>query len=369
MMSEEEKIALFESYLMGELSGDELEDFESRLDQSPAFKASFKSHKALVESIEDGVEYGNIRTQLEDIHQKEVGKTKVINFKKPLILTLSIAASVAFILLIIDPFNHNSNQDSATAEYQELDNGESYAEEGSEDDVATESVADTENATDTIQYKDSANLNQDILEFIPRDPKGTAFLISENGYFLTSKHLVEKRHLVKLQQKDLGLTFKAKVIYTDSLMDFAVLQCNEEIAANFERIPFKFGKKNPRIGDEVFTLGYPKKEIAYTTGDVSSETGYKSDTLYYEISLPSNPGYSGAPLFSTSGYLAGIITANHSKKQSVTYVLRPDYILNCMDSLNLDLDPKIDMKRNYYKNYSQRSDRVDKYRPYVFEVH
>ena len=194
-------------------------------------------------------------------------------------------------------------------------------------------------------------------------------MIAENGYFLTSKHLVKNKNVFTIQHRETGKTFESKVVYRDSLLDFAVLKCHEDVATQFEAVPFQFYGDDLSLGDEVFTLGYPKSDIVYTKGDVSSETGFRSDSNYIEISMPSNPGFSGAPLFTYEGRLAGIITANNSKKQSVTYVLKHDYILDRIDILNTRDSMGIDLRTNYSRSYSKTSSLIDKLRPYIFELH
>ena len=74
--------------------------------------------------------------------------------------------------------------------------------------------------------------------------------------------------------------------------------------------------------------------------------------------MPSCCGYSGAPLFNEKGKIVGIITANHSKKQSVTYTLKHQYILDVINKLQENEDIEIKMSRNYSKKYKTRSSQI-----------
>tara|TARA_B110000046_G_C13012649_1_gene407368 strand:+ start:2348 stop:3043 length:696 start_codon:yes stop_codon:yes gene_type:complete len=231
--------------------------------------------------------------------------------------------------------------------------------------MVTESVGDA-NADSTNLNNEDVILN-DSLGLIRYAPHGTAFLISEDGFFLTSKHLVEGKDIVDLQQKELGLTFEAEVIFSDSLLDFAILKSSIKTALNFEAVPFELADKAPELGEVVFTLGYTKRDIVYTQGAVSSETGFESDSVYYEVSLPSNAGHNGVPLFNEKGNLIGIITAHLSDKQAVTYILKHGYIQDKLDRLSDSLE--IDLSTNYSKRNTSTKRLIKLYRPFIFEVH
>ncbi|UKN03546.1 serine protease [Paracrocinitomix mangrovi] len=370
-MNEEEKIALFDAYLNGDLNQEQASDFEKLIANDIDLSAEFEEHKKLAQDIFEGHEYAEILHKLDIIHNDEIGKKKNNVLLKPkFLIPLGIAASIIFIVMVVNPFGNTSNEDLAKSEdYRPLYNEEEGESAYTEEEAELVEVYDTveENATELDSIDDKPNKLDEDLSLIRKLPKGSAFLISNGGYFLTSKHLVEKSELVKLQQKDLGITFNAEVVYVDSVIDFAILKCSEKYATNLEAVPFKISSKSIELGEDVFTLGYPKSDIVYTKGTISSETGYKSDSLTYELSMASNPGNSGAPLFNTKGNFVGMIIANNSKKQSVTYILRPEYIEERLDNLKDSID--IDMSRNYTKRYSQVKQFISKYRNFVFEIH
>jgi S1-C subfamily serine protease len=358
-LKEEENISLFDFYLSGEMSESEKTAFEKRLSNETDLKTDFDAYATFSSEIKEGAKYAEIRNELSEIHTNLYSKKKPIILRAKFIVPLAIAASITFLVLIFPNFNEGStaNEDSG---YQPLTHI-------SDDSIETDDTISLDSTNSLIEDDNGYGHLADSLRTIISEPRGTSFIISKNGYFLTSKHLVHKRRYVKLQQSDLGITFKTEVVYRDSILDFAILKCSDRLTEKFNRIPFKFSPNEPALGDEVFTLGYPKSDIVYTKGAVSSETGFKSDSMYFQISMPSNPGYSGGPLFTSNGDLVGIITANHSKKQSVTYVLKHTYIKERIDNLNEKHD--IDMSRNYSKRYKKVSLLIKKYRPFIFEVH
>ena len=358
-MSEEEKIALFDAYLRNELNETQGKEFEDLLEKSEDFQASYSEYLADYKLIQDGIEYDDIKKQLKVLHPKT---RKFILFKPLFYIPLAAAAAIA-LLFTIGPLNQNNNTASAedSSKYQEL----STEEEANETSFAVESELDDKQTQDsTDHFVDELSK---VLEIEYIEPKGTSFCISEQGYFITAKHLVHKRRYIKLQQLDLGLVFNTEVIYRDSVLDFALLKCSAENATQLNQILFKINKSEYDLGDEVFTLGYPKADIVYTKGSISSANGFRSDTMTFEVSMASNPGNSGAPLFSTQGELIGMIIANNSKKQSVTYVLKPELIEKRLKSLANEHDFKVNTNSKL-KN-SSSTDLIKKLRPFVFEVH
>ena len=372
-MSEEEKIALFDAYLADELSEIDKENFELLIDKNEIFRGDFEAYQAFAEKIKIAEEYGTIKTYLKTIHA-ETQKPKKSVFLSPKFYIPFMAAAVIAILFMVIPMNTSEDKvamaDDSSQEYSPTTNAEEAAE--------IEEGVDSENLNDSIDFEmfteaenNSENNGIDKLDksliYKRATPIGTSFLISEKGYFITAKHLVFKKRYVRLQNKEANLAFYAEVVYRDTLTDFAVLKCSDENSASMVSAPYKLNNKKPNLGDEVFTLGYPKTEIVYTKGAVSSANGFKSDSITYELSLASNAGNSGAPIFSKKGTFMGFIVANNSKKQSVTYAVKPDYIAQRMNQLQQNMD--IGVSKNYNTISSKTATLIRRFSPFIFEVH
>ena len=379
-VSREENIALFDDYLNGHLPSDEKNAFEERLSSDGAFKEEFEAYQQETQAIHDAAEYSDIVAELEDIHGELYGRArKPIYLRPKFVIPLAAAACFALFLLVADPFGGAQSGDTASAddEYAELSadtttvmfENADYADEGGETEDNMSQTFEAPMYSDSISSYDLFGPDS-LLNPARGRPMGTGFMISSNGYFLTAKHLLKKRSKVRLQHKDLGYTFYARKVYVDSFLDFAILKCDERVVHLFESVRYKFYRKDQvMLGQEVFTLGYPKRDIVYTEGAVGSETGFLSDSNYFEISMPANKGNSGAPLFTEKGELVGIIAANNTKKQSVTYVLKHTYIKDKIDELIEKDSMDIDMRSNKLQRYSSRSALIDAIRPFIFEVH
>ena len=368
MMKKSEQIILFDSYLSGEMPEDEKPIFEERLTQDAMLHAEFDEYRMLSEEISEAAEYDEFQQKLGEVHRELYPGRQLIFLRPKFLWITGAAASIVLIFLFMNPFDtvRKGKAMQEDHEYHELASEEESTnmvkvDTGSEDGGKLTGI-NPEKITER-------ELCDSLMAQVPKRPYGTSFMISNNGYFLTSKHLVKNKNIVVLQHRETKKTFEAEVVYRDSLLDFAILKCHDAVAGQFDAVPFKFYRHELNLGDVVFTLGYPKSDIVYTKGDVSSETGFKSDSNYIEISMPANPGFSGAPLLTADGYLAGIITANNSNKQSVTYVLKHDYILEKIEALSKNDSLNIDLHRNYLRKHSQTSGTIKELRPYIFELH
>lgn len=368
-MNEEEKIALFDAFLAGQLSATDKADFNTLIEKNQAFKADFESYQKSSAEIKTSQEYNIIKNSLKEIHSTMKANEKPLIFKLKFIIPIVSAAAVIVLLFTVYPFNENGDTESANVmsdDYSPTENQEEATESLEEYEMADSTAI----AVDTESYNVSYSINVDRLtepiEYSESVPLGTSFQLSANGYFITAKHLVYKKRYVILQNKEQNLAFYAEVIYRDTLTDFAILKCSDSISNLLKPSPYKVRPTKPQLGDEVFTLGYPKADIVYTKGSISSAKGYRSDSLTFELSMASNPGNSGAPLFSKNGNFMGFIIANNSKKQSVTYVVQPSYIYERIIQLNERFN--IDMSKNYSKNSQKTGYLIDKFTPFIFEL-
>ncbi|MBK7128228.1 MAG: trypsin-like peptidase domain-containing protein [Crocinitomicaceae bacterium] len=360
----EKNIDRFDAYYQHEMSAEQRVLFEKELAENSALNQEWNNYKKFIADIKLAAEYDDFTSFIQTLNKKPTAKKSLIfkpAFYWPIV---GIAATLAILFTVVNPFSDLKNESTAGNDYQKLVYTQPTATQADSDDYANESAV-SENATDSITLMASAKK----LEIHSGDPAGTAFLISNEGYFITAYHVVEHAELPVLQNKDLNLTFETSVIWSDSASDMAILKCHDDLTSHFNPVPFKFIRKNISLGEDVFTLGYPKKDIVYTAGVISSETGYHSDTTTFEVSLPSNPGYSGAPLFTRDGDLAGLITANNSKKQAVTYVLKYTVIQRQLKSAETVDGIVISMASNFTKRYKKHADLIQAYRPFIFEVH
>lgn len=181
---------------------------------------------------------------------------------------------------------------------------------------------------------------------------GTGFLLSENGLIVTNYHVVDGASKILVAFPEKNIEFQATVKIKDSKNDIAILEMKDFVykkhfAAN---IPFTLnGGRSARIGESVYTLGYPLSSILgakprLATGQISSEYGIKEDPRVYQISAPLQPGNSGGPLLNLKGEIVGIVVSGLNAKylyeeegiipQNVNFAVKSSYLQNLISMLS-----------------------------------
>ena len=147
----------------------------------------------------------------------------------------------------------------------------------------------------------------------PRPPGftgiGTGFFVSADGLVLTAHHVVDKAKVIKINLSN-GSIALARVKEVDPPNDLALLTIEKETPAHLSLA----GPRSARIGQKVFTIGFPAPDILgqepkYTDGTISSLSGLEGTKSLLQISVPVQPGNSGGPLVNENGEVVGIITS------------------------------------------------------------
>ena len=170
---------------------------------------------------------------------------------------------------------------------------------------------------------------------------GSGFFFSKNGYLATNYHVIEdaKEIEIEFKKNDEYVKYKADVVVSDKKTDIAILKVNDLNFTPFTSIPYNFKLSLSDIGTEVFALGYPMaldfmgKEIKFTDGRISSQTGFQDDPTTYQTTTPIQGGNSGGPLFDHFGNLIGINSSGLDKSISdnVSYSIKINYLKNLID--------------------------------------
>jgi len=353
----------FDAYLNSEMSKEERLRFEQELNSDLVLTQEFEAHKKFLVDFNEGVNYRETKKNLKSIHKSIYYPDENFFFSRKFYIPLAVAASFVFILLIFNPVIREGSTANSVGHDEELAYAESTDSIKSQDDSYAPSVTEL---LDTL-LADNGNTEIKIVDNI--SPSGTAFMISNDGYFLTAKHLLEGNKVVHLQQKNEKMTFEVEVVYVDPVEDFAILKCAPNVAQSFKEIPYRFIKNQPHIPQAVFTLGYPKNELQYTLGELNSKNGYFLDSLNFKSPSANLPEYSGAPLFSYNGDLIGIINSTKSDPKSVTYFVNHHYIQNVLETLKVSDSIYINMSLNYNLRPKKHDDFIKSYAPYIFEIH
>lgn len=317
-----------ERYLQGRMLEEERKFFEELRMSNPAIDQMVVEHKLFLHQMDEYAGVKNFRESIHTIHSKLSATGEIRNSEEPEGFTgkvvqlwhrykkvTAIAASIACITALFI---------SALAMYFSPSNKTELERLGRTVEEIRKSQIQTNNTL------------QQVAE--PKIPKGaimktggTAFLIDAKGYLITNAHVVDGIGAIIID-KD-GKEYNAQILSVDRNTDLALLKINDKDFTPLKSLPYSIRRNQPDLGEELFTLGYPRDEIVYNMGYLSAKTGYKGDTSSCQLSLTANPGNSGAPVFNKNGEIVGIITTKQAQAFDVVFALKSNNIFRMIDSL------------------------------------
>lgn len=307
-----------EAYLKGRLSATEQQQLGERIQVDPEFATSFNEHLNLLRSLKGNGAHKQFKRQLSEIQDtvaaEEARIPKTISLIQNHWRTAVIAASIALLTSLTTFWLVQHNNSKIASQYSLL-------------------------RRDLEKYKRSQNKIIGDIKKQTSTPKlqahytGTGFGLTNNGYLVTSYHVVNGADSVYIQCKD-GNYYKTQQVASNEATDVVILKV-EDSAFTFYKydIPYTIAKHKKKLGAQVFTLGFPQDEIVYNEGYISAKNGYAGDSSQFRLDIPAGPGQSGAPIVDEKGNIIGIITGKESESESATYAVASEALLDLLDSL------------------------------------
>ena len=355
-------VDLFDNYINGKLGPDEITEFEIKLKTDLLLANAFIEHVNLINTLNQAQFRSNLKRTLNQIHLKEIGPTlNIISINREQSLlkkytkTLAIAASSALIAVMITV---------------SLLMGLGYLSKKQSNQITDLNRVGLERKSKTlINIKDSKS-NAKEASYRAANIEGSAFALNNKGYIVTSFHMVNGADSIFIENDQIDRAC-TKVIFTDANLDLAILKIvNSDLVAKW-RVPFSIKEKNADVGEKVFTLGYPRNEIVYGDGSLSSLSGYSNDKSMYQISIPVNPGNSGGPLLDENANVIGVIRGKISGEEGTGFAIKSNEILKAISELendSLKQELMSQNKRNQNIKNLKRSEQIKLINPYVFNV-
>lgn len=198
---------------------------------------------------------------------------------------------------------------------------------------------------------------------------GSGFALGD-GYIATNYHVIEGAKNISIRDiNDEGVAYKGYTVATDKVHDLAIVKIVDSKYSGGNSIPYTIGKSSPKVGDEIFVLGYPLvstmgTEIKLTNGIISAASGYKGDNSSYQISAAVQPGNSGGPMLDMEGNVVGIVSAKHMEAESAGYAVKIQYLLSLIKDSNID----IKLSNNSKVKNKKLSKKVVQIKPYVYLI-
>lgn len=348
MQEEQINIRRAENFLNGTLNTQERLEFEERLISDPLFKAEFEEKKLFFESLNRYYRTEKLRSKLNEIHN-EVQPIAVKSKIRQLYPAIGVAASISAITILLASLVFIYIDQKPKATFRELSRDMERIKRDQQ--AIIKNIKKTEN---TIIPK-------------PGKYEGTGFAISSNGYVVTSYHLIKGSSQLTIENQH-GVSFEAKEVYSDPSFDIAVLKITDTTFTGFENLPYCISRKGAEIGEKIYTLGFPREEMVYGEGSISSQTGYEGDTSSYQVSIPVNPGNSGGPVFDDQGNLVGLISGKQANTEGAAFAIKTSYLLKTIEEIPADsVKRKIRVPKSS-SSIANRVKQIKKFRDFVFIV-
>jgi S1-C subfamily serine protease len=200
------------------------------------------------------------------------------------------------------------------------------------------------------------------------DYRATGFLIDGKGYIITNAHVVNRLKAIYVENNK-GEIFKAQSIYTDQNTDLSILKITDTAYKSILNLPYSINNTNSNLGEQIFTLGYPRNEIVYGEGYVSAKSGNEGDSTAYQVSVSVNPGNSGGPVLNQYGQIIGIITSKNLTADGVVFAAKSKNILKLIEAAKNAGDTTIfKLPTNTTLRGLSREQQVKKLEDFVFMV-
>ena len=173
---------------------------------------------------------------------------------------------------------------------------------------------------------------------------GTGIIVSENGYILTNKHVVEGSSDILIVTNDGNSYDNVKIITTDPLSDIAILKISNAKGLKAAELG---DSKALNIGQQVIAIGNALGEYDGTvtsgiisgvgrTVNASSDDGATKETLTDMIQTDAaiNSGNSGGPLVNAQGQVVGVNTAVASEAQGIGFAIPISSVKGILKSIS-----------------------------------
>ena len=348
-------IAEIESYLNNEMTPKEKGAFELLVAKNDDLAKELKEYEELFVQFQHARNEAFVKKQIQIIRDQENRNTLNISgglrkHIKKYWRTASIAATVAIL--------------ASGATYFIAENTFTTRDEKRILQLVNKEVRDIKNKQVRIQ-NDLNRVKINALPSYPSKGSGTAFALSNEGYAITNLHVIKGGKKVFLFTQD-GKAHKCELILTDKENDLAILKV---VDSNFvfsnKIVPYKIQRK-AQLAQRIFTLGYPKNEVVYNEGYISSLNGKDGDSTKYQLELPSSPGVSGAPVLNENGNLIGIVNSKESKSLGITYAIKSKVVEQLLDSLQSPFS-KNSLRDNSFRT-KNRSSQIQALNDFIFVV-
>lgn len=364
MMEEVNLLESVERYVRGEMSQEERVKLETLRRSNPEVDQMVVEQTMFLAQLNQFSDLKNFKSELHELHNHLTATGDIsIPTPRPVVVELwrkykrvmAVAATIAGVttLMIATAVSYMSRQ-ANKSELEQL--RREFKQE-----VANKKNEVLKEVAKKIESKAPRNLT----------PKsgGTSFLIDGKGFLVTNAHVVKNANTVIVLNSK-GEEFRADISYVDPETDIAILKIRDEDFKTVSTIPYGIRKNGAELGEQLFTLGYPRNEIVYNEGYMSAKTGFDGDTMTCQIGVPANPGNSGGPVFNKAGEVVGIINTRLASAEGVVFAVTSRNIIKALESVKKEDTAAKNLKLPSHSNLRRldRPSQIRKIEDYVYMV-
>jgi len=355
-------IETVERYLKGEMDVKERVFFEEIRKNNPEIDQMVVEHTFLFNVLDKQANVKAFKHSLYEVENKLTeegiiskaqltGRAKVVFLWKRYKRSIAVAASIAGLVSIVTT-GLISSYDNKVEQSDIID--------------LIDKVKTTEK--EVAKIKNSINANPGVQKNPSPDYRATGFLIDGKGFIVTNAHVVKRLKTIYVENNK-GEYFTAQAIYTDQNTDLAILKITDTAFKTIVNLPYSINKTNSNLGEQIFTLGYPRNEIVYGEGYVSAKSGNEGDSTAYQVSVSVNPGNSGGPVLNKYGQIIGIITSKNLTADGVVFAAKSKNIFKLIEAAkNAGDTANIKLPSNTALRGLDREQQVKKMEEFVFMV-
>ncbi len=361
MREELQLLETVERYLNHEMSQEERLNFEQLRASNPEIDHLVVEHQLFLSQMNEFGQRKQFQARLNEVHNELVNsgaivpaqpKVKVVQlvdrYKKVFGLAASIAGITALAISgLVTYFTPKSNPSDIAQLKKEIN-------------TVKISQKQTENEINTLKHAPNKPTT-------PGKFGGTGFLIDGKGFLVTSAHVVAKADSVYIVNTK-GEYFKARTLLVNNHTDIAVLKIEDPRFEPVKHLPYGIRKAKADLGEQIFTLGFPRTEIVYNEGYLSAKTGYNGDTVTYQIAISANPGNSGGPIFNQNGEIIGVLSGKQITAEGVVFTSQSKNIFSALDSLKQDSSNQIRVQLNSAVKGIERVQQIKRIEECIYNV-
>jgi serine protease Do len=365
MSTDHQLTELIERYLNGELGEEEKVRFEELRRENAAIDSRVVEHQHFTNMLKQYGERVALEKRLNAIHDEMDVHTLaeqltdhpswVVRMWRHHHSKISVAASVAVFAMMTTLYFTGYFAGKNTSSYTELRREVARVKQTTEDVKRT---------TNALMHDIKGGRKM----ITPSKFSGTGFALTASGYIVTNYHVVKDADSLYVQNAA-GDSYHTKLIYTEPAYDIAILKIDDSAFTGLSAIPYSFKKSKSDVGEDVYTLGYPRDDFYYGRGYLSSATGNNGDTTAYQVSLPVYPGNSGGPLLDGKGNVIGIISGKQTQTETAAFAVKSAYLFKAVQSVSADSTANsISLKNKNALLGLSRQQQIKKLENYVFMV-